>query len=86
MPPVLALSMMGLFIADMVVAVNGVWVLVETFMLKGEPGWGLARPVGTPGLPLELPPLCPTGGNFFSKHVPWSSLVFLTSECPTWLR
>ncbi|XP_048198857.1 two pore channel protein 1 isoform X1 [Perognathus longimembris pacificus] len=35
-----------------VVAVNGVWVLVETFMLKG--------------------------GNFFSKHVPWSSLVFLT--------
>nr|KAF6404313.1 two pore segment channel 1 [Molossus molossus] len=36
----------------MVVAVNGVWVLVETFMLKG--------------------------GNFFSKHVPWSSLVFLT--------
>uniref|UniRef100_A0A250YLB5 Two pore calcium channel protein 1 n=1 Tax=Castor canadensis TaxID=51338 RepID=A0A250YLB5_CASCN len=36
----------------MVVAVNGVWILVETFMLKG--------------------------GNFFSKHVPWSYLVFLT--------
>ncbi|KAG8504651.1 Two pore calcium channel protein 1, partial [Galemys pyrenaicus] len=36
----------------LVVAVNGVWVLVETFMLKG--------------------------GNFFSKHVPWSYLVFLT--------
>ncbi|KAF5929277.1 hypothetical protein HPG69_019298 [Diceros bicornis minor] len=35
-----------------VVAVNGVWVLVETFMLKG--------------------------GNFFSKHVPWSYVVFLT--------
>ncbi|XP_023384005.1 two pore calcium channel protein 1 isoform X3 [Pteropus vampyrus] len=36
----------------LVVAVNGLWVLVETFMLKG--------------------------GNFFSKHVPWSYLVFLT--------
>ncbi|XP_014396545.1 PREDICTED: two pore calcium channel protein 1 isoform X2 [Myotis brandtii] len=36
----------------LVVAVNGVWVLAETFMLRG--------------------------GNFFSKHVPWSSLVFLT--------
>nr|XP_019589424.1 PREDICTED: two pore calcium channel protein 1 [Rhinolophus sinicus] len=36
----------------LVVAVNGIWVLVETFMLKG--------------------------GNFFSKHVPWSYLVFLT--------
>nr|XP_004668522.2 two pore calcium channel protein 1 [Jaculus jaculus]XP_044988388.1 two pore calcium channel protein 1 [Jaculus jaculus] len=36
----------------LVVAINGVWVLVETFMLKG--------------------------GNFFSKHVPWSYLVFLT--------
>ncbi|XP_016012977.2 two pore calcium channel protein 1 isoform X3 [Rousettus aegyptiacus] len=36
----------------LVVAVNGLWVLVETFTLKG--------------------------GNFFSKHVPWSSLVFLT--------
>eukprot|EP00069_Balaena_mysticetus_P021314 bmy_13618T0 len=37
----------------LVVAVNGVWILVETFMLKG--------------------------GNFFSKHVPWSYLVFLTT-------
>ncbi|MBZ3871526.1 Two pore calcium channel protein 1 [Sciurus carolinensis] len=37
---------------DAVVAVNGMWILVETFMLKG--------------------------GNFFSKHVPWSYLVFLT--------
>lgn len=36
----------------LVVAVNGVWILVETFMLKG--------------------------GNFISKHVPWSYLVFLT--------
>uniref|UniRef100_A0A480Y2M7 Voltage-dependent calcium channel protein TPC1 n=1 Tax=Sus scrofa TaxID=9823 RepID=A0A480Y2M7_PIG len=36
----------------LVVAVNGVWILVETFMMKG--------------------------GNFFSKHVPWSYLVFLT--------
>ncbi|KAB1255793.1 Two pore calcium channel protein 1 [Camelus dromedarius] len=36
----------------LVVAVNGVWILVETFMLQG--------------------------GNFFSKHVPWSYLVFLT--------
>ncbi|XP_045056576.2 two pore channel protein 1 isoform X5 [Desmodus rotundus] len=36
----------------LVVAVNGIWVLAETFMLKG--------------------------GNFFSKHVPWSYLVFLT--------
>ncbi|XP_065760032.1 two pore channel protein 1 isoform X2 [Muntiacus reevesi] len=36
----------------LVVAVNGVWMLVETFMLKG--------------------------GNFVSKHVPWSYLVFLT--------
>ncbi|NP_001405185.1 two pore calcium channel protein 1 isoform X1 [Mus musculus] len=36
----------------LVVAVNGVWILVETFMLKG--------------------------GNFTSKHVPWSYLVFLT--------
>uniref|UniRef100_G1QH14 Ion transport domain-containing protein n=1 Tax=Nomascus leucogenys TaxID=61853 RepID=G1QH14_NOMLE len=36
----------------LVVAVNGVWILVETFMLKG--------------------------GNFFSKHVPWSYLIFLT--------
>ncbi|XP_010826883.1 PREDICTED: two pore calcium channel protein 1 [Bison bison bison] len=36
----------------LVVAVNGVWILVETFMLKG--------------------------GNFVSRHVPWSHLVFLT--------
>uniref|UniRef100_A0A8C6E3A8 Two pore segment channel 1 n=1 Tax=Moschus moschiferus TaxID=68415 RepID=A0A8C6E3A8_MOSMO len=36
----------------LVVAVNGVWILVDTFMLKG--------------------------GNFVSKHVPWSYLVFLT--------
>ncbi|XP_042767262.1 two pore calcium channel protein 1 isoform X2 [Panthera leo] len=36
----------------LVVAVNGVWILVETFTLKG--------------------------GNFFSKHVPWSYVVFLT--------
>ncbi|KAM9194024.1 two pore channel protein 1 isoform 6-T7 [Dugong dugon] len=36
----------------LVVAVNGIWILVETFMLKG--------------------------GNFFSKHVPWSYIVFLT--------
>uniref|UniRef100_A0A9L0I8R8 Two pore segment channel 1 n=1 Tax=Equus asinus TaxID=9793 RepID=A0A9L0I8R8_EQUAS len=36
----------------LVVAVNGVWILVETFMLKG--------------------------GNFFSKHVPWSYVIFLT--------
>lgn len=36
----------------LVVAINGVWILVETFMLKG--------------------------GNFISKHVPWSYLVFLT--------
>uniref|UniRef100_A0A8C0KUY0 Two pore segment channel 1 n=1 Tax=Canis lupus dingo TaxID=286419 RepID=A0A8C0KUY0_CANLU len=50
-PSVLSLSIMGLF-ADLVVAVNGVWILVETFMLKG--------------------------GNFFSKHVPWSYVVFLT--------
>uniref|UniRef100_A0A8C9GNZ2 Voltage-dependent calcium channel protein TPC1 n=1 Tax=Piliocolobus tephrosceles TaxID=591936 RepID=A0A8C9GNZ2_9PRIM len=41
-----------LIFKDLVVAVNGVWILVETFMLKG--------------------------GNFFSKHVPWSYLVFLT--------
>uniref|UniRef100_A0A2K6N929 Voltage-dependent calcium channel protein TPC1 n=1 Tax=Rhinopithecus roxellana TaxID=61622 RepID=A0A2K6N929_RHIRO len=51
-PPVISLSFMGLCISDLVVAVNGVWILVETFMLKG--------------------------GNFFSKHVPWSYLVFLT--------
>ncbi|XP_068937696.1 two pore channel protein 1 isoform X5 [Petaurus breviceps papuanus] len=36
----------------MVVAINGIWILVETFMLKG--------------------------GNFFSKNVPWSYIVFLT--------
>lgn len=30
--------------ADLVVAVNGVWILVETFMLKGEP-WLGDRPV-----------------------------------------
>ncbi|XP_007936469.1 two pore calcium channel protein 1 [Orycteropus afer afer] len=36
----------------LVVAINGIWILVETFMLKD--------------------------GNFFSKHVPWSYLVFLT--------
>uniref|UniRef100_A0A4X1THD0 Voltage-dependent calcium channel protein TPC1 n=1 Tax=Sus scrofa TaxID=9823 RepID=A0A4X1THD0_PIG len=41
-----------LIFKDLVVAVNGVWILVETFMMKG--------------------------GNFFSKHVPWSYLVFLT--------
>uniref|UniRef100_A0A672UU13 Voltage-dependent calcium channel protein TPC1 n=1 Tax=Strigops habroptila TaxID=2489341 RepID=A0A672UU13_STRHB len=35
-----------------VVAVNGVWILVETFMLQG--------------------------GNFFSRNVPWSYIVFLT--------
>uniref|UniRef100_G1U084 Two pore calcium channel protein 1 n=1 Tax=Oryctolagus cuniculus TaxID=9986 RepID=G1U084_RABIT len=40
------------YLMYLVVAVNGVWILVETFMLKG--------------------------GNFFSKHVPWSYLVFLT--------
>uniref|UniRef100_A0A2K5L280 Voltage-dependent calcium channel protein TPC1 n=1 Tax=Cercocebus atys TaxID=9531 RepID=A0A2K5L280_CERAT len=51
-PPVISLSFTGLCISDLVVAVNGVWILVETFMLKG--------------------------GNFFSKHVPWSYLVFLT--------
>lgn len=27
---------LGFSIADLVVAVNGVWILVETFMLKGE--------------------------------------------------
>lgn len=80
-PPVLSLSTVGLSIADLVVAVNGLWVLVETFMLKGKPGPGPAHPVGTPGPPLELLPLCLTGGNFFSKHVPWSYLVFLTSKC-----
>ncbi|KAM9096737.1 two pore calcium channel protein 1 isoform X2 [Sarcophilus harrisii] len=36
----------------LVVAVNGIWILVETFMLKG--------------------------GNFFSKNVPWSYIIFLT--------
>lgn len=36
----------------LVVAVNGVWILVEAFMLKG--------------------------GHFFSEHVHWSYLVFLT--------
>ncbi|XP_066418197.1 two pore channel protein 1 isoform X1 [Molothrus aeneus] len=35
-----------------VVAVNGIWILVETFMLQG--------------------------GNFFSRNVPWSYIVFLT--------
>lgn len=35
-----------------VVAVNGFWILIETFMLEG--------------------------GNFFSKNVPWSYIVFLT--------
>uniref|UniRef100_A0A8D0H491 Voltage-dependent calcium channel protein TPC1 n=1 Tax=Sphenodon punctatus TaxID=8508 RepID=A0A8D0H491_SPHPU len=35
-----------------VVAVNGIWILVETFMLQG--------------------------GNFFSRDVPWSYIVFLT--------
>lgn len=30
----------GLSVADLVVAVNGVWILVETFMLKGEPRLG----------------------------------------------
>ncbi|XP_030316221.1 two pore calcium channel protein 1 isoform X1 [Calypte anna] len=35
-----------------VVAVNGIWILVETFMLQG--------------------------GNFFSRNVPWSYVVFLT--------
>ena len=38
-PSVVSLSIMGLF-ADLVVAVNGVWILVETFMLKGEPWLG----------------------------------------------
>ena len=35
---------MSLSVADLVVAVNGAWMLVETFMLKGEPskGTGLA--------------------------------------------
>ncbi|NXW56765.1 TPC1 protein, partial [Eurystomus gularis] len=35
-----------------VVAVNGIWILIETFMLQG--------------------------GNFFSRNVPWSYIVFLT--------
>ncbi|XP_031984302.1 two pore calcium channel protein 1 isoform X1 [Corvus moneduloides] len=35
-----------------VVAVNAIWILVETFMLQG--------------------------GNFFSRNVPWSYIVFLT--------
>uniref|UniRef100_A0A8C3VE52 Voltage-dependent calcium channel protein TPC1 n=1 Tax=Catharus ustulatus TaxID=91951 RepID=A0A8C3VE52_CATUS len=38
--------------SDTVVAVNGIWILVETFMLQG--------------------------GNFFSRNVPWSYIVFLT--------
>ncbi|PKU32986.1 two pore calcium channel protein 1 [Limosa lapponica baueri] len=41
-----------LIFKDTVVAVNGIWILVETFMLQG--------------------------GNFFSRNVPWSYIVFLT--------
>uniref|UniRef100_A0A8C6Z5M0 Two pore segment channel 1 n=1 Tax=Nothoprocta perdicaria TaxID=30464 RepID=A0A8C6Z5M0_NOTPE len=40
------------YIMYTVVAVNGIWILVETFMLQG--------------------------GNFFSRNVPWSYIVFLT--------
>lgn len=44
--PTCALSLMSLSVADLVVAVNGVWILVETFMLKGEPGKGTGLSCG----------------------------------------
>lgn len=72
---------MGLSIVDLVVAVNGVWILVETFMLQGEPWRGNWHVLGANlALLFELLPLFLTDGNFFSKHVPWSYLVFLTSK------
>lgn len=37
---------MSLSVANLVVAVNGVWILVETFMLKGEPGKGTGLSCG----------------------------------------
>lgn len=37
---------MDLSVADLVVAVNGVWILVETFMMKGEPGQGTGLSCG----------------------------------------
>ena len=44
--PTCAFSIMGLSVADLVVAVNGIWVLAETFMLKGEPGGGTSPSCG----------------------------------------
>jgi hypothetical protein len=78
--PILSLSLNGLSISDMVVAVNGVWILVETFMLKGELQLRAPHPEWCTRL-ISSCCLCLPGGNFFSKHVPWSYLVFLTSEC-----
>ena len=44
--PTCALSLMSLSVADLVVAVNGAWMLVETFMLKGEPSKGTSLACG----------------------------------------
>lgn len=77
---------MGFFLCfpDTVVAVNGIWILVETFMLQGGKDHSLFLDCGAGGLEtredLRKLFLCLAGGNFFSRNVPWSYIVFLTSK------
>lgn len=76
----------GFFLSfpDTVVAVNGIWILVETFMLQGRKHRSLLLHCGAGGLEkkkgLRKLFLCLAGGNFFSRNVPWSYIVFLTSK------
>lgn len=69
--------------ADVVVAINGVWILVETYKLNSKiicsPDkhmWHKESAVHQ-----EVSPLSPPAGGFsWSRFVPWSYIVFLTSE------
>lgn len=69
---------------DTVVAVNGIWILVETFMLQGRKHHSLFLDCSAGALKkredLSKLLLCLAGGNFFSRNVPWSYIVFLTSK------
>lgn len=70
---------------DFVVAVNGVWILVETYISNSKPSsgtvWYLCLCV------FALCPflyvtgfLCSVGVFTLSQKVPWSYIVFLTSK------
>jgi len=73
----------SLLAAGVVVAVNGVWILVETYTLSSK-----MLPVGVTAcdgrkvcFTPDLSPLGPRAGGFsWSRFVPWSYIVFLTSE------